>query len=159
MSVQLPEVSTSSLSPEECLLKLQAVLQPGPGSTALAAHQVKDAWTSYLEMIVEPAGWQAVLVPSEDTAALMEVEPGRKGAMLVEVTDIMCTSLEAEVECLAPNMENKLVTVPVDELFPLKHQPYETLNMNQTVLALDLIRFFYKVNQYLFLALHIIIFD
>ena len=92
-------------------------------------------------------GWQAVLIPSEDTADVLQGEAGRKGAVLVEVTDIVCDNLEAEVELLHECMENKIVPVPLDELFPIKKQEYEGLNMTSTIVALDLLRFFYKVNN------------
>ena len=29
----------------------------------LAAREVRLAWSAYLELVVEPAGWRAVLVP------------------------------------------------------------------------------------------------
>ena len=61
--------------------------------------------------------------------------------------DIVCDNLEAEVELLHECMENKIVSVPLDELFPIKKQEYEGLNMTSTIVALDLLRFFYKVNN------------
>ena len=64
--------------------------------------------------------------------------------------DITCDSLEAEVEIItgAPELEGKLVTVPVDTV---KDQEIPSLNITPTLVALVLIRFFYKVQYYRFL--------
>jgi len=139
----LPEVSSFELTEEECLSKLQVVLK-NDDDKPLSAKDVRDAWSNYCKFVMEPAGWQAVLIPSEDTADVLQGEAGRKGAVLVEVTDIVCDNLEAEVELLHECMENKIVSVPLDELFPIKKQEYEGLNMTSTIVALDLLRFFYK---------------
>ena len=104
--------------------------------------------------IFDLIGWQAVLIPSEDTADVLQGEAGRKGAVLVEVTDIVCDNLEAEVELLHECMENKIVSVPLDELFPIKKQEYEGLNMTSTIVALDLLRFFYKVNNIYYIRIN-----
>ena len=66
-------------------------------------------------------------------------EARRRGSIVVEVLDITCDSLEAEVEIItgAPELEGKLATVPVDTM-----KDQEILSLNMT---LDLIRFFYKV--------------
>ena len=75
---------------------------------------------------------------------------------MVEVVDVTCDSLEAEVEIItgAPELEGKLATVPVDELYPLKDQEIPSLNMTPTVVALDLIRFFYKVQFFLVIIIN-----
>ena len=142
----LPEISTSRLTREECLTHLTAVLR-SEDSAPLASRDVRLAWTAYLELVVEPAGWRAVLVPSPDTAELLNTEAGRRGSLVVEVVDVTCDSLEAEVEIIsgALELEGKLATVPVDELYPVKEQEISSLNMTPTIVALDLIRFFYKV--------------
>ena len=147
-SRSLPEIISAELSEEECLTRMRAVLQGR--ETTLPAKHVQDAWSSYLEMLVEPAGWRALLIPSEDTASMVKREAGTRGAMVVEVVDMLFDSLEAEVECLDEDLKNKIVTVAADELYPVKHQEYESLNIETTASALDLFRFFYKV-KYLIL--------
>ena len=142
----LPEVSTSRLTREECLTHLTAVLR-SDDAAPLAARDVRLAWSTFLKLIVELVGWKAILVPSPDTAELLNTEAGRRGSLVVEVVDVTCESLEAEVEIIAgaSELEGKLATVPVDELYPVKDQEILSLNMTPTVVALDLIRFFYKV--------------
>jgi len=127
------------------LTHFTAVLR-GEDAATLASRDVRLAWSAYLELVVEPAGWRAVLVPSPDTAELLNTEADRRGSLVVEVVDVTCDSLEAEVEIItgAPELEGKLATVPVDELYPLNDQEIPSLNMTPTVVALDLIRFFYK---------------
>ena len=144
----LPEVATSRLGQEEALDQLQAVLQAS--KMPLHAQEIRQAWSSYLELVVEPAGWMAVLLPSQDTASMLGVDMGRRGAMMVEVTDVLCETLEAEVEVLTRPQDwgdglSPIVKVPVDELYPVKIQQLDSLNMTPTIVALDLIRFFYKV--------------
>ena len=142
----LPEVCSSQLTREECVTHFTAILR-AEDTAPLASRDVRLAWSAYLELVVEPAGWKAVLIPSPDTAELLNTEAGRRGSLVVEVVDVTCDSLEAEVEIItgSPEFEGKLATVPVDELYPLKDQEIPSLNMTPTVVALDLIRFFYKV--------------
>ena len=47
--------------------------------------------SSYL--VVEPAGWLEVLVPSQDTANMLGVDMGRREALVVEVRLIICEDL------------------------------------------------------------------
>ena len=44
--------------------------------------------SSYL--VVEPAGWLEVLVPSQDTTNMLGVDMGRREALVVEVRIIIC---------------------------------------------------------------------
>ena len=50
----LPEVSTSRLYQEEALRHMQAVLQAD--EFPLHAKEVRKAWSSYLQLVVEHAG-------------------------------------------------------------------------------------------------------
>ena len=145
LSDQLPTVSSSELTEDECATQLRAVLHND--GQPLPAKNVSSAWTSYLEFVMEPAGWTGVLIPSQDTAELLQVEHGKKGALVVQVNEVEFDNLEAEVELLHDSWANKIITVPLDELFPTKDQEYEGLNMISTVVALDLLRFFYKVRN------------
>jgi len=139
----LPALASPGLTREELLLYCQAVLQPE--GRQLAAGEVRGAWAAYLELEAEPVGWQAVLFPSADTAELLGTVPGREGALRVDVKDLLSDQLEAEVEFRRSDCEQPLVfEVPVDELWPTKHQELDWLNMDGTVKALDLIRTFYK---------------
>ena len=55
---------------------MQAVLQAE--EFTLHAKEV----SSFLQLVVvEPAGWLAVLVPSQDMANMLGVDKGRRGAM------------------------------------------------------------------------------
>jgi len=143
----LPEVSVSRFTRDQVMTQMQAILLAN--DNPLRANEVRRAWSCYLELVVEPAGWMAILIPSADTARMLKVDAGRRGAMVVEVLNINCDVLEAEVEILRSS-DDRVISdgfkseVPIDELYPLKNQEFDTLNMNATVVALDLIRFFYK---------------
>ena len=143
----LPEIIQTVLSPENCAELLEAVLS---SSGCLHAGEVREAWSSYLELVVEPAGWRALLRPSSDTLALLGLHQtgDSRPAMLVNVMDVICNSLEAEVELVKVSEDGEevgnLATVPIDELFAVKQQEIQTLDLTSTVTAIDLIRFFYE---------------
>jgi len=143
---QIPELANNNFSEEDVQTYMQAVLQSS--NQALSAREVRGAWSSYLELVMEPTGWLAALIPSQSTAEKLGVSTGRKGASIVEVRDVLCDDLEAEVEILqSPNgigVKQSVVEVPIDELYPLKNQECETINMAPTILAIGMIRFFYK---------------
>ena len=52
---------------------------------------LKGEVSSYL--VVEPAGWLEVLVPSQDTVNMLGVDMGRREALVVEVRLIICEDL------------------------------------------------------------------
>ena len=142
-----PEIQQTVLSPENCAELLEAVLS---SSGCLHAGDVREAWSSYLELVVEPAGWRALLRPSQDTLALLGLQQTgeQRPAMLVNVLDVMCDSLEAEVELVRDSQDGEVVggllTVPIDELYAVKQQEIPTLDLTSTVTAIELIRFFYE---------------
>ena len=73
----LPEILQTVLSPENCEELLEAVLS---SSGCLHAGDVREAWTNYLELVVEPAGWRALLRPSPDTLASLSLhQSGERG--------------------------------------------------------------------------------
>ena len=43
-------------------------------------------WSAFLKLVVEPAGWKAILIPSPDTAELLNTEEGRQGSPVVDAT-------------------------------------------------------------------------
>merc|ERR1719481_117244 len=58
---------------------------------------------------------------------MFKVDAGRRGAMVVEVLNINCDVLEAEIEILKSSDERVIsdglkFEVPIDELYPLKNQ-------------------------------------
>ena len=129
----LPEILQTDLSPKNCAELLEAVLS---SSGCLHAGDVREAWTNYLELVVEPAGWRALLRPSPDTLASLGLHQSgdSRPAMLVNVMDVICDSLEAEVELVRINERGEeetgnLATVPIDELFAVKHQEIQTLDL------------------------------
>ena len=145
----LPDV-LCSVAPETAgsvLSQLEAVLQ---SSGCLHAEDVRGAWSSYLELLVEPAGWRALLRPSPNTSALLGLHQSgdRRAAILVNVLDVLSDSLEAEVELVRNSQDGEVVggllTVPIDELYAVKQQEIPTLDLTSTVTAIELIRFFYE---------------
>ena len=64
---------------------------------------MRGAWSSYLELVVEPPGWLAVLLPSLDTARALGGQEGRRGAVTVQVMNLFMDSMEAEVSSNTPH--------------------------------------------------------
>uniref|UniRef100_A0A8C6ZU07 SHC binding and spindle associated 1 n=1 Tax=Nothoprocta perdicaria TaxID=30464 RepID=A0A8C6ZU07_NOTPE len=109
------------------------------------ASEVKEFTSEYLEKVLEPSGWQAIWRTN-----VFEV--------LVEVVDVECSVLKAVVRCSEPLLcESRVSTFTsesVRELLELKeHQiPLQELwvvydesgEFDQTALAIEHVRFFYK---------------
>ena len=66
----LPPVLTYKLSRDLLETQLTAILGvagSGPAAAAeLPSSRVRGAWSSYLELVIEPAGWMAVWIPSAE---------------------------------------------------------------------------------------------
>jgi len=112
------------------------------------SSEFEAAWTDYFELVLEPCGWMAVWFPSKETGECFECEVGRSGAAVVEVLDANHREFRAEVEMLRSpdtwNEETNQFSVPIIEIFPIRDQENEHLNIDRTAEALDLYRYFYK---------------
>ena len=62
----LPAVLSGPLAQPMVELQLAAILGADSGYPPLASRQVAGAWSSYLELVIEPAGWMAVWIPSSE---------------------------------------------------------------------------------------------
>jgi len=150
-SQNFPPVLTFPLCQETVFRQLSAVLLCGSGP--LPAGEVRGAWSAYLDTVVEPTGWEALLLPSSSTAALLGCQEGRPGGVCVQVCAISPESMEAEVDLLAAPVDSppdflatkgSLLTVSLDELYPLRDQVSACCDLTATAVALDLLRFFYQ---------------
>jgi len=139
-----PPVLSFPVDSVEVLDQMQAIL---PVRTP--AGDIRRSWSNYLELIVEPAGWLALWIPTIRTSSLHNWTAKRNDAVVVEVLDVVCSNLEAEIEILkaCPTMPEDFpdtIDVPIDELYPIKDQENSHLNLLNTSICLDLIRFFYQ---------------
>ncbi len=59
---------THQLDVEMVETQLAAIL--GLTTSNLASGEIRGAWSSYLELVIEPAGWLAVWIPSAEVRLL-----------------------------------------------------------------------------------------
>jgi len=140
----LPNIIQHSFSREDFMKKFKLILSPNLGS-----QEIEEAWTGYLESIIEPCDWLAVWIPSHKTAEHYECVAGDEGACVVEVNHVDARNFMADVELLQTpaslHIEDKIISVDVAELFPLSNQAQdETLLIQETAEVLALYRCFYK---------------
>lgn len=113
---------------------------------ALPASEVRTEWANYVEMAIEPTGWQAQWrIPR-----VMCEELSLKFPTLVvgTVEQVLFDELKAilVVEAVQDDdvhMPERQV-VALEELWPLKEQENDALNVDRTADCLDRLRFFYQ---------------
>ncbi|XP_062548501.1 protein nessun dorma isoform X2 [Armigeres subalbatus] len=113
---------------------------------ALPASEVRTEWANYVEMAIEPTGWQAQWrIPR-----VMCEELSLKYPTLVvgTVEQVLFDELKAifVVEAVQDDdvhMPERQV-VALEELTPLKEQENDALNVDRTADCLDRLRFFYQ---------------
>jgi hypothetical protein len=66
--VHLPAVLRTPLEQQLVAAQLSAILGSGGGNS----QQVAAAWSSYLELVIEPTGWLAVWIPSSEVKPVPE---------------------------------------------------------------------------------------
>jgi hypothetical protein len=140
----LPNIIQHHFTRDQFMKKFKLILAPNVGS-----QEVEEAWTGYLESIIEPCDWLAVWIPSLKTAEHYECVAGDDGACVVEVHHVDARSFMADIELLQTpatlQIEDKTISVDVAELFPLANQAQnDTLLIEETAEALALYRCFYK---------------
>lgn len=147
---EIPNILTFPLDKEQVTIQMKAILKSTP-QNPLGAEDIRAAWSRYLELVVQPVGWVAVWIPTPRTTTSASASQNwkmKKHDVIVEVLDIMCTSLEAEVRILKrpSGVENiqEIIEVPVDELYPVKNGVNDDLDLLNTAVCLDLVRFFFN---------------
>lgn len=116
------------------------------GYEILAANQVKKEWGFYLEMVIDPNGWQAVWkIPRITCEKYKILYPT---IVLVYVDNIDFRDLSAFVKILAVQDDIHLTEshiVPLTQLWPTKYQDDTVgLNLQATGNGIDMLHFFYN---------------
>lgn len=117
------------------------------GYEVLSANQVKKEWGFYLELVIDPNGWQAVWkIPRNVCEKLKILYPT---VVLVYIESVNIPDLTAFVKVLAVQDDIHLPEshiVPLMQLWPTKHQDDTLvgLNLHATANAIDMLHFFYN---------------
>lgn len=116
------------------------------GNASLPVSAIKREWGFYLELIVDPCGWQAIWKIQRKTCESLNIT--YPSTVLVLVLSIDTGELSALVKILGAQEDIHIPgkhNVPLKQLWPLKQQDKTTiLNLEATANALDMLRCFYN---------------
>lgn len=110
------------------------------------ASEVRKEWKNFIEIALEPCGWQAVWKISR---CLCEVLGARYPLEVlgtvdqVDFQDLTCSFIIEAVQDENVELPDKYY-VPLIELWPTKSQENDALNVDLTAEALDSLRYFYN---------------
>lgn len=138
----MDQVITFNKTFQERLLEFTDILS---GYQVLSANNIKKEWSFYLEISLEPVGWQAIWKIPRITCE--ELNIAFPTVVLVYVENVDFKELEATVKILAVQDEIHLPDkhcVPLIQLWPTKEQEKSVvLDLQLTASCLDMLRFFY----------------
>lgn len=138
----MDQILTFDKSLQQRLQEFRDVLS---GYEVLPVTLIKKEWTFYLELTVDPSGWQAVWkIPRLMCEVLNIPFPS---VVLILVLNVDYQNLTALVRVLAVQDDISISEkhcVALSQLWPTKEQDKSVaLNMQSTANALDMLRFFY----------------
>lgn len=110
------------------------------------ASAIKKVWSLYLEVAMEPVGWQAIWQVSRSFCDKLNIRFPCKVMGTIEQVFFLEHSANFIVEAVQENnieLPEKL-EVPLVDLWPLKTQENTALVVEMTARALDQLRFFYN---------------
>lgn len=116
------------------------------GFEILPASGLKKEWGFYLELTMDPNGWQAIWKISRTTCDILKLP--FPTIVLVFVLDVDFSNLQALVRVIAVQDESHIIPekhhVPLIQLWPTKAQDETVaLNLSSTANVIDMLRFFY----------------
>ncbi|XP_072934276.1 protein nessun dorma [Epargyreus clarus] len=136
----MPTVYTFTRSDNEILQELLKVFSSGRGA-------VREQWSMQAELLVEPVGWDALWKLSKEFCKKFEVR--FPCVAYIAVTSVDFEELSASVDVLsvqheAVSLPEKVIDVPLIELWPTMKQRELCVNAATTAEFIDLMRFFYN---------------
>ncbi|XP_055600450.1 protein nessun dorma isoform X2 [Uranotaenia lowii] len=111
----------------------------------IPANEVRTEWANYVEIMAEPTGWQAVwriprVVCEQLSIRFPIMVMGTVEQVLFdELKAVFCVEGVQDDDVHLPEKH----AVALDELWPMKDQENEALNMDRTAECIDRLRFFY----------------
>uniref|UniRef100_A0A182W7A4 SHC SH2 domain-containing protein n=1 Tax=Anopheles minimus TaxID=112268 RepID=A0A182W7A4_9DIPT len=117
------------------------------GGTNIPASAIRSEWTNYVEVAVEPTGWQALWKASRPVCEQLSVKYPL--VVLGTVDQVLFDELKAIfiIEAIQDDdvhLPEEQITVDLEELWPLREQNNPALNVNITADCIDKLRFFYQ---------------
>ncbi|XP_052896090.1 protein nessun dorma isoform X2 [Anopheles moucheti] len=117
------------------------------GGTNIPASAIRAEWTNFVEVAVEPTGWQALWKASRPVCEQLSVKYPL--VVLGTVDQVLFDELKAIfiIEAIQDDdvqLPEPQLIVDLDELWPLREQNFAELNVNITAECIDKLRFFYQ---------------
>ncbi|XP_058124090.1 protein nessun dorma [Anopheles ziemanni] len=127
------------------LLETSNVLNGGGAS--IPASAIRSEWINFVEVAVEPTGWQALWKASRPVCEQLCVKYPL--VVLGTVDQVLFDELKATflIEAILDDdvhLPEDKITVDLEELWPLREQNNPALNVNITADCIDKLRFFYQ---------------
>lgn len=145
----IPEVFVATWMPEDHIFELTRILK------GVEADRVERCLVQYVEESIEPAGWRAIWQASPHSLEKWNIH--QSSDFLVDVINVSREKLVADVKiCEAiqkglvendasiEQVKDKVVTVPLMQLYPLATQENDAVDITTTAEVVEQIRFFYK---------------
>lgn len=107
--------------------------------------EVRNEWANFLEVAMEPAGWQAIWQIGRSLCDTLNLRYPTEVMGTVEQVFLKEQTAMFLIEAVQDDIElPEKFEVPLDELWPLKSQENQALCIEMTAKALDQYRFFYN---------------
>uniref|UniRef100_A0A182Q578 Right handed beta helix domain-containing protein n=1 Tax=Anopheles farauti TaxID=69004 RepID=A0A182Q578_9DIPT len=117
------------------------------GGTNIPASAIRSEWINFVEVAVEPTGWQALWKASRPVCEQLSVKYPL--VVLGTVDQVLFDEMKATfiIEAIQDDdvqLPVERITVDLEELWPLREQNNPALNVNITADCIDKLRFFYQ---------------
>uniref|UniRef100_A0A182JR65 Transcription initiation factor TFIID subunit 13 n=1 Tax=Anopheles christyi TaxID=43041 RepID=A0A182JR65_9DIPT len=117
------------------------------GGANIPASAIRSEWINFVEVAVEPTGWQALWKASRPVCEQLGVKYPL--VVLGTVDQVLFDELKAVflIEAILDDdvqLPEEHLTVQLEELWPLREQNNPALNVNITAECIDKLRFFYQ---------------
>lgn len=130
------------------LNELQSIFETKGDDEKIPASEIRKMWKNYLEVGVEPSGWQGIWQPSRFYCDKLNLRFPSKLMGQIEQVDYVEHTASFTIEAIQGDETTeppaKFDNVPLKELWVLKRQDNEALNIEVTAKVLDQYRFFYN---------------
>ncbi|KAK2576716.1 hypothetical protein KPH14_005372 [Odynerus spinipes] len=137
------EIYTFDKSLQERLVEFSEILSSR--HDIVSSSQIKSEWSYYVELVIEPTGWQALWKIPRMTCQDFKIH--YPTIVVVEVEQVDVNDLCALVKITAVQDEIHLpekYDVPLIELYPTQKQENTALDMVGTASCIDQLRFFFN---------------
>ncbi|KAF3428278.1 hypothetical protein E2986_09146 [Frieseomelitta varia] len=137
------EVYTFDKSLQERLVELTEILSSR--DEIVPASQIKAEWSYYIELVIEPVGWQALWRIPRLVCESFHIHYPTIVVVQVEQVDFSDLSALAKITAVQDDIQLlDKYDIPLIELYPTHMQENNALDIVGTATCIDQLRFFYK---------------